>query len=124
MDLTRCISGFQCTPKLIIPPSFHQQTTPKPNFTTVSTNNATVSTSRMVAVKARGGGGGGGGAAEAETAVVEKPKPTKRFEVSEGHPAPFGATLRDGGVNFAIYSTNAVSATLCLFTLSDLQQVT
>ena len=80
---------------------------------------------RMV-VKARGGGGGGGGggAAEAETAVVEKPKLIKRFQVSEGHPAPFGATLRDGGVNFAIYSANDVSATLCLITLSDLHQVT
>ncbi|XWS73291.1 hypothetical protein CRYUN_Cryun02cG0115600 [Craigia yunnanensis] len=118
MDLTRCASCFQYAPKLI-PPSFRQQTTPKPNFTTISNNHATISMTRMV-VKARGGGGGG--AAEAETAVVEKPKLIKRFQVSEGHPAPFGATLRDGGVNFAIYSANAVSATLCLITLSDLHQ--
>ncbi|XVF69885.1 hypothetical protein PTKIN_Ptkin11bG0117200 [Pterospermum kingtungense] len=115
MDLARCLSVFHYTPKFIIPP-FRQQTTPKPNFTTISANHAKISTSRMATVKARGG------AAEAETAVVEKLKLTKRFEVSEGHPAPFGATLRDGGVNFAIYSANAVSATLCLSTLSDLQQ--
>ncbi|KAI9181795.1 hypothetical protein LWI28_018671 [Acer negundo] len=37
-------------------------------------------------------------------------------------PTPFGATARDGGVNFSIYSSNAVSATLCLITLSDLHQ--
>ncbi|XWS52299.1 hypothetical protein CRYUN_Cryun11dG0056100 [Craigia yunnanensis] len=115
MDLTRCISCFQYTPKLISP--FRQQTTLKPNFTTISNNHSTISTTRMVAIKARVEG-----AADAETAVVEKPKLIKRFQVSEGYPAPFGATLRDGGVNFAIYSANAVSATLCLITLSDLQQ--
>lgn len=60
--------------------------------------------------------------AEMETAVIEKPQ-SQRFQVSKGHPTPFGATLRDGGVNFSIYSSNAVSATLCLITLSDLQEV-
>ncbi|XP_021277026.1 isoamylase 1, chloroplastic isoform X2 [Herrania umbratica] len=120
MDLTRCTFCFQYAPKLI-PATLRRQTTPKPNSRTVSNNHATTSTIRMV-VKARGGRGGGRrGAADADTAVVEKPK-KKRFQVSEGHPAPFGATLRDGGVNFAIYSANAVSATLCLITLSDLQQ--
>lgn len=63
------------------------------------------------------------GRAEVETTVViEKSKARRRFEVSEGFPAPFGATLRDGGVNFAICSANAVSATLCLISLSDLQK--
>ncbi|GMJ07178.1 hypothetical protein HRI_004387000 [Hibiscus trionum] len=119
MELTRCTSCLQYSPALI-PPAFRHQITPKPSLRTISGANATVSTTRMV-VKARGGGGGGG-AAEGETAVVEKPKVIKRFQVSEGHPAPFGATLRDGGVNFAIYSANAVSATLCMIALSDLQQ--
>ncbi|MBA0872625.1 hypothetical protein Goshw_017526 [Gossypium schwendimanii] len=112
MDLIRCTS---CSPTLIAP-TFRHRTTPKPNLTTISNNHATVSTTRMV-VKARGGG-----AAEAETALVDKPKVLKRFQVSEGHPAPFGATIQDGGVNFAIYSANATSATLCLIALSDLRQ--
>ncbi|XP_044464642.1 isoamylase 1, chloroplastic [Mangifera indica] len=55
-----------------------------------------------------------------ETAVIEKPK--QRFKVSQGDPTPYGATFRDGGVNFCIFSSNAVSATLCLITLSDLQE--
>ncbi|XP_007014466.2 PREDICTED: isoamylase 1, chloroplastic isoform X1 [Theobroma cacao] len=115
MDLTCCTFCLQYAP-------LRRQTPPKPNLRTVSNNHATTSTTRMV-VKARGGGGGGArrGAAEADTAVVEKPK-IKRFQLSEGHPGPFGATLLDGGVNFAIYSANAVSATLCLITFSDLQQ--
>ncbi|WRX32761.1 Glycoside hydrolase [Theobroma cacao] len=121
MDLTCCTFCLQYAPKLI-PATLRWQTPPKPNLRTVSNNHATTSTTRMV-VKARGGGGGGArrGAAEADTAVVEKPK-IKRFQLSEGHPGPFGATLLDGGVNFAIYSANAVSATLCLITFSDLQQ--
>lgn len=59
---------------------------------------------------------------ETETAVVEKPQ-TGRFNVSRGYPSPFGATVRDDGVNFAIYSLNSLSATLCLFTQSDFQNV-
>ncbi|KAK7369843.1 hypothetical protein VNO80_11889 [Phaseolus coccineus] len=62
-----------------------------------------------------------GGALDTETAVVEKPQLESLFQVSRGYPSPFGATVRDGGVNFAIYSLNAFSATLCLFTLSDFQ---
>ncbi|QCD85182.1 glycogen operon protein GlgX [Vigna unguiculata] len=62
-----------------------------------------------------------GGAFDTETAVVEKPQLESLFQVSTGYPSPFGATVRDGGVNFAIYSLNALSATLCLFTLSDFQ---
>ncbi|ESW32223.1 hypothetical protein PHAVU_002G303600 [Phaseolus vulgaris] len=62
-----------------------------------------------------------GGAVDTETAVVEKPQLESLFQVSRGYASPFGATVRDGGVNFAIYSLNAFSATLCLFTLSDFQ---
>ncbi|KAJ6673192.1 GLYCOGEN DEBRANCHING ENZYME [Salix viminalis] len=59
-----------------------------------------------------------------DTAVVEEEEGPKlrKFLVFEGHPAPFGATVRDGGVNFAIFSANAVSATLCLISLSDLHE--
>ncbi|OIV93609.1 hypothetical protein TanjilG_04841 [Lupinus angustifolius] len=53
--------------------------------------------------------------------MVEKSQLESCFQVSRGYPSPFGATLRDGGVNFAIYSLNALSATLCLITLSDFQ---
>uniref|UniRef100_M4CLB4 Glycosyl hydrolase family 13 catalytic domain-containing protein n=2 Tax=Brassica campestris TaxID=3711 RepID=M4CLB4_BRACM len=55
-------------------------------------------------------------------AVVEKPPPSKRFLVSDGLPSPFGATVRDNGVNFSVYSSNSVSATICLISLSDLRQ--
>ncbi|XP_057417188.1 isoamylase 1, chloroplastic [Lotus japonicus] len=65
--------------------------------------------------------GNGSGFETETTLVVDKPQLGGRFQVSRGYPAPFGATVRDGGVNFAIYSLNAVSATLCLFTLSDFQ---
>ncbi|KAL4614264.1 hypothetical protein ACB092_07G041700 [Castanea dentata] len=75
---------------------------------------------RLKIVNARRESGGGGGA-EVDTAVAVKEKPkSERFEVYRGSPTPFGATARDGGVNFAIFSANAVSATLCLISLSDL----
>lgn len=73
----------------------------------------------MLVVKASNGGAG---TDVVETAVVDRPK-LRRFQVSQGHPSPFGATTRDGGVNFAVYSANAVSVTLCLITLSDLEEV-
>ncbi|XP_075092884.1 isoamylase 1, chloroplastic-like isoform X2 [Nicotiana tabacum] len=68
-----------------------------------------------------------GRGAKAETpataVVVEKPTmERRRFEVLPGKPLPFGATATDGGVNFAVFSSNATSATLCLITLSDLPQ--
>jgi hypothetical protein len=63
----------------------------------------------------------GNGASAAETAVVEIQK--LQFQVSNGYPYPFGATVQEDGVNFAIYSLNALSATLCLFTLSDFKNV-
>lgn len=56
--------------------------------------------------------------------VVEKPPPKPRlFKVFPGSPTPFGATLRDGGVNFAVYSSNATSISLCLIRLLDLPEV-
>ncbi|CAN1185774.1 Isoamylase 1, chloroplastic [Linum perenne] len=57
-----------------------------------------------------------------EPDLVVRERKLRRFQVSEGHPAPFGATARDGGVNFSVYSSNASSATLCLISLSDLSK--
>eukprot|EP00897_Mesotaenium_endlicherianum_P003623 jgi/Mesen1/3289/ME000191S02431 len=39
-----------------------------------------------------------------------------------GSSTPFGATAKDGGVNFAIHSSGAVSVTLCLYSEEDLQK--
>lgn len=76
-----------------------------------------------VVVNARSGDGGGSEIGADTAVVVERPpaKPS-RFEVFDGYPLPFGATARDGGVNFAIASGNATSATLCLIRLSDLPE--
>ncbi|EPS64233.1 isoamylase isoform 1, partial [Genlisea aurea] len=54
-----------------------------------------------------------------KTKIREEPS---RFEVSSGQPMPFGATPRDGGVNFAIFSSNASLAALCLISLGDLSE--
>ncbi|XP_059287702.1 isoamylase 1, chloroplastic isoform X2 [Lycium ferocissimum] len=61
---------------------------------------------------------------DSEAAVVEKQtnKERRRFEVLPGKPLPFGATATDGGVNFAVFSSNTTSVILCLITLSDLPQ--
>ncbi|CAL9041623.1 isoamylase 1, chloroplastic-like isoform X1 [Musa acuminata AAA Group] len=59
------------------------------------------------------------GGDEVETVVIERPG-LAPFQVLAGSPAPLGATACDGGVNFAIYSSGATAAALCLFTLSDL----
>ncbi|KAF9617544.1 hypothetical protein IFM89_037356 [Coptis chinensis] len=62
-------------------------------------------------------------ASDGETAVViEKPKVVREYKVFQGSPMPFGATAKDGGVNFAVHSSAAVSATLCLISLTDLQE--
>ncbi|KAK9097703.1 hypothetical protein Syun_024748 [Stephania yunnanensis] len=73
---------------------------------------------KSFAIKASGGEGG---VEATETTVVEKPR-LRRFEVLVGSPMPFGATAMDGGVNFAIHSSCAVSATLCLMSVSDLEE--
>ncbi|XP_068636554.1 isoamylase 1, chloroplastic isoform X2 [Aristolochia californica] len=70
---------------------------------------------RSIIVRASDGG------REVETAVVVKPR-LQEFKVFAGTPMPFGATACDGGVNFAVFSSNALSATLCLISLSDLQE--
>lgn len=62
------------------------------------------------------------GGAEMETLVVKKTG-LRDFKVLAGRPLPFGATACEDGVNFAVYSGSAEAATLCLFTLSDLKEV-
>lgn len=37
------------------------------------------------------------------------------MQVQTGNPYPLGATVRDGGVNFALYAAHASEVTLCLF---------
>ncbi|XP_024028368.1 isoamylase 1, chloroplastic isoform X2 [Morus notabilis] len=71
--------------------------------------------SELIVKAGRGGG-------SAEVAVVDGGPQLSRFQVSRGSPVPLGATLRDGGVNFAVFAGNAVKATLCLMSLSDLEQ--
>lgn len=71
-------------------------------------------------VKSRDGGAASG---EVETPVVERPRPSS-FQVSRGQPMPLGATACEGGVNFSVYSSNAASASLCLISLADLNEVT
>jgi hypothetical protein len=43
--------------------------------------------------------------------------------VLAGMPAPLGATALAGGVNFAVYSGDAIAAALCLFTPDDIKAV-
>lgn len=47
----------------------------------------------------------------------------RRLEVLSGYPTPFGASSRDGGVNFVVSSSNATSVTLCPMGISDLPEV-
>ncbi|KAG6741042.1 hypothetical protein POTOM_056526 [Populus tomentosa] len=104
------ISQFRSTPKLCL--LKRDVTSNLENFGSNLFSNSTAS----ISIKAARDG--------VDTAVVveeEGPK-LRKFQVFEGHPAPFGATFRDGGVNFAIFSADAVSATLCLISLSDLPE--
>ena len=70
------------------------------------------------------GGGVVGGGAEVGTAMAVKEKlKSEWFKVYRGSSMPFGATAHDGDVNFAIFFANAVSTTLCLISLSDLDDM-
>ena len=44
------------------------------------------------------------------------------FRVEAGLPAPLGATLRDGGVNFSLFSPHATAVQLLLFEEYDQSQ--
>ena len=123
MELTaQCTSCLlSCTPKLLNNPL---KTSRRLAFSTTTTlrnqKRSGLGPPRLKIVNARRESGGGvGGGAEIDTAVVVKEKPkSERFEVYRDSPTLFGASARDSGVNFAIFSTNAVSTTLCLISLS------
>ena len=111
LQLPKFISHFQITPRFYLPKRVITS-----DLETIGSNIFSTSTA-LIPIKAASEG--------VDTAVVveeEEPK-FKKIQVFKGRPAPFGATLRDGGVNFAIFSANAVSATLCLISLSDLSEV-
>ncbi|XP_031253585.1 isoamylase 1, chloroplastic isoform X2 [Pistacia vera] len=115
MYLTHCTSRCLLKPKLSPKPILDCSHPMRTRMRTVSNSKPLpfADVLKNLVVKARK-------EAELETAVIEKPK--RRFKVSQGNPTPFGSTARDGGVNFCIFSSNAVSATLCLITLTDLQE--
>ncbi|KAG6627799.1 hypothetical protein I3843_15G132000 [Carya illinoinensis] len=125
MELAPYTSRFPCATKLR-PREPQLLTNPKRTFPKLKKSALNLDTrgrhsrrsKSSLVVSAREGGGPEAGTA---TAVVTEKPMLGRFRVSQGYPAPFGATARDGGVNFAIYSANAVCATLCLISLSDLQ---
>ena len=123
MELTAQFASrlLSCTPKLLNNPLETSRRLALSTTTTPLRNQKRSGPPRLKIVNARRESGGG---AEVETAVAVKEKPkSERFEVYRGSPTPFGATAHDGGVNFAIFSANAVSATLCLISLSDLHDV-
>ena len=60
---------------------------------------------------------------EEEVMVEERYALGGACTVLAGMPAPLGATALHGGVNFAVYSSGASAASLCLFTPDDLKAV-
>ncbi|KAK4478940.1 hypothetical protein RD792_014447 [Penstemon davidsonii] len=105
--------SYNCSPKLTLRYRKKKLNPGIPSkFFTISANKV----SRLV-ISSRN-------ASETDTAVVvdKPPQLPPRFEVFSGYPTPFGATWRDGGVNFAVFSRNATSATLCLISLTDLPE--
>nr|BAP91163.1 isoamylase1-type starch debranching enzyme [Amaranthus cruentus] len=120
MELAHCTPfSLSSSPKFFNPRKLHSSnfTRISPHFSSISTGYHLFSRTKRSMVKSRETS-----AEVVDTAVIDKPSETHRFEISEGYPAPFGATPVDGGVNFAIFSGHSVSATLCLIRLSDLQQ--
>lgn len=96
------------------------------NFTNLRQNlSKSGGNSKFLAVVTNAGTDGGleGGATDTAVVVEKPPSELRRFEVFGGSPMPFGATARDGGVNFAIASANATSATLCFISLDSLLEV-
>ncbi len=45
------------------------------------------------------------------------------FEFTRGHPLPLGASLKRGGINFAIFSRHATRVTLVIFLPGDLEPI-
>lgn len=64
----------------------------------------------------------GGGVEEIQRSIAEEPR-SVAIQVRARKPMPFGATVCDDGVNFAIFSSGATSAILCLLSLEDLRAI-
>lgn len=100
--------------KLLPPTSFHSHVILKPPR--MNKNNDKKNNNLIV------GYAGGEDPPRSGVAVEEiKTTTTKippQIQVSQGYPTPLGATLRDGGINFSISSTNSTCAILCLFNSS------
>jgi isoamylase len=45
-----------------------------------------------------------------------------RFEITRGHPLPFGSSLKRDGVNFSVFSRHATGVTLVIFPSSESEQ--
>lgn len=60
---------------------------------------------------------------EEEVVVEERYALGGACRVLAGMPSPLGATALHGGVNFAVYSSGASAASLCLFAPDDLKAV-
>ena len=123
MELTAQFASrlLSCTPKLLNNPLETSRLLALSTTTTLR-NQKRSGPPQLEIVNARRESGGGGAKVDTIVAVKEKPK-SEQFEVYRGSPTPFGATARDGGVNFAIFSANAVSTTLYFISLSDLHEV-
>ncbi|GAB4838264.1 Iron-sulfur assembly protein 1 [Ancistrocladus abbreviatus] len=118
MELAQCTSSSPYNPKLFNFQTSYQFPLNRSKTSLIVSGFEKKGGVKSFVVNARDKGAG----AEVETLVIEKPKKVKRYEVFEGYPTPLGATAMDGGVNFAIFSGNSVSATLCLISVSDLQE--
>lgn len=118
MELARAISTLvhrSDLGNLRIPPRIHSKRERSARTVKIPRNSA-----RLEAIAANAGGRRAAPAVT-ESAVADRVW-RHDWKVLAGKPAPFGATVCDGGVNFAIYSSNASSAILCFFTLADLKE--
>lgn len=127
MELLYCPSISALAPKITNNPSnIRGFLRNQWNFTNLRqnlSNSGGNSNFLAVVTSASTDGGLEGGATDTAVVVEKPPSELRRFEVFGGSPMPLGATGRDGGVNFAIASGNATSATLCLITLDSLLEV-
>ncbi|CAK9177635.1 unnamed protein product [Ilex paraguariensis] len=120
MELVKCSPNFKCIPKFTAQKSQFSKANQKSSSNLGFVKGYLKIFGKMNSLAVVNASDGG---VETETAVVEKPPKTlRRLQVFSGYPTPSGATTKDGGVNFAICSSNATSASLCLINLSDLPE--
>jgi glycogen operon protein len=56
-----------------------------------------------------------------ETAVRSAEQFGQPYRLRPGNPLPFGASIREGGINFSVYSRHATACTLVLFHEGDIE---